>query len=166
MKSTLRILIIPVLLILFSCSAMGQEPDRHEQRREKYKAMKIAYYTENLELTPQEAEKFWPLYNELEANKREIRKLRRMRSSDPSQQATELSEEEAEKIIDKQMEARQKELDLDIKFHQDLKKILSANKILKFYITEVQFREYMLQKFREDRAEGNPKREKQNPRDP
>jgi hypothetical protein len=122
---------------------------------EQYRSMRIAYFTENLELTPEEAEKFWPLYNQHEKNKEEIMHERRIRSREFRQQAPEISEEEAQEIIDRHIEARKKEHTLDIKFHEELTKILPAKKIMQFYITEVKFREYMLRKIREERGHGS-----------
>jgi hypothetical protein len=40
-------------------------------------------------------------------------------------------------------------------FHEDLKKILPPKKVMRFYITEIQFREYMLRKIRDERGGGN-----------
>jgi hypothetical protein len=150
MKSTMRILTIPVLLVLFSISVLGQGPGRHDQKREKYRSMKIAYFTDNLELTPDEAEKFWPLYNAYEKQKREFMTALRQMSKGFIQQAAELSNEEAEEILDKHINARQQQWDHDLKFHEDLKEVLPAKKVMNFYITEVHFREFMLKKIRED----------------
>ena len=163
MKTSTRILSFSVPIIFLCLSAMGQGPQNHEKRMEKYRSMKIAYFTENIELTPEDAEKFWPLYNKYDQQKHELRMNRRLRSKEFSQQAEQLSEQEAEKIIDRHMEIRQKELQLDMEFHNELKQVLSSKKIMKFYITEVQFREYMLRRIREERGEPNRKREKQLP---
>ncbi len=153
MKSTSSKWFLFILMTFFSLSAAAQQPQRHAEKMERYRSMKIAYFTENLQLTPEEAEKFWPLYNQLEQEKDQLRKNRRMRSREFSKQAEELTEEEAEEIIDNHMEIRQKEIQLDLEFHNELKKILPAKKIMEFYITEVQFREYMLQRIREERGE-------------
>jgi hypothetical protein len=150
-------------LMLLCLSASGQRPGDHEKRMEEYRAMKIAYFTENLGLTPQEAEKFWPLYNQYEQEKDKLRRNRMVRSKEFAEKADQLSEKEAEEIIDKYIENRQKELDLDVQFNADLKTILPARKIMKLYITEVQFREYMLRQIREHRDEPDKKREKQIP---
>ena len=121
MKSDMRILIIFAVLFSFSLSVMGQKPDGKEDRREKYRSMKIAYFTENLDLTTQEAEKFWPLYNEYQKNKGELYISKGLRSRGFAQRMDEMSEKEAEEIIDNHMEVQQKELTLDIKFHKDIK---------------------------------------------
>jgi hypothetical protein len=120
--------------------------------------MKIAYFTENLNLTPGEAERFWPLYNTYEQQKHELHRKRRLRSREFAENAEQMTEEEAEGIIDLHLEARGKELELDQKFHDELKKVLPAKKIMKLYIAEIEFREYMLRKIREDR--GGPHRDR------
>ena len=125
--------------------------------------MKIAYFTENLDLTPQEAEKFWPLYNEYQKIKGELYRSKGLRSRGFAQKMDEISEKEAEEIIDKHMEVKKNELTLDIKFHEDLKKVLPAKKVMKVYITEVQFREYMLKHIREEHGGGKSKSGRQDP---
>lgn len=125
--------------------------------------MKIAYFTENLGLTSQEAEKFWPLYNKYEQDKAELRKNRMVRSKEFAEKADQLSEEEAEEIINKHIENRKKELQLEIQFNADLKKILPAKKIMMLYITEVQFREYMLRQLREHRGDPDRRKDREDP---
>ncbi len=139
------------ILVALCFSASGQKPSGHGQKMEYYRSMKIAYFTENLALTPEEAEKFWPVYNRHERDKAELRKDRNIRSREFSERADQLTEEEAEGIIDRHMENQQKELQLDMDFHSELKKILPAKKIMKLYITEVRFREHMLRQIREHR---------------
>jgi hypothetical protein len=53
------ILIIVPLLFLFQLS-FGQDRDA----RQKIESARIALITERLGLTPEQAEKFWPIYNE------------------------------------------------------------------------------------------------------
>jgi hypothetical protein len=153
MKPTYRSILIFGILAFLTIPGFGQ-PNRHDERREKYRAMKIAYFTDNLELTPEEAEKFWPVYNEHEKKKGELMKNRRLRSREYAEMAGSLTEEEAQKMIDQHIELRQKELQMELNLHKELKKILPATKIMKLYITEVQFREHMLRQFRGGQHEG------------
>ena len=53
---------ITLLIIMFGLSNLVAQGER----REKLKAYKTAFITEKLELTPAEAEKFWPVYNNYE----------------------------------------------------------------------------------------------------
>ena len=58
------------LIVMLTLNLISQE-ERHErpmgENKEKLKAHKIAFITDRLQLTPAEAEKFWPVYNEHEA---------------------------------------------------------------------------------------------------
>ena len=62
MKKILLLTGIMILTVTAYC-----QPDRNIQdRKEQIKAQKVAYLTNRLQLTPREAEIFWPLYNEYE----------------------------------------------------------------------------------------------------
>ena len=63
--------LIPILILFISVSAFAQ---RGEKMNERIKAQKIAFITEKLSLTSEEAQEFWPIYNEIEAKKETLRK--------------------------------------------------------------------------------------------
>jgi len=159
MRSTKHYILLSALLVLFSISAMGQQPEGREKRMEKYKTLKIAFFTDNLDFTSEEAEKFWPLYNQYEKDDQELRKMYHTMVEEFSEEPDKLSEQEAQKIIDRHIQIVEKEMQLEIKFHNDLQEILPAKKVMKFYITEHEFRSYMLRRIREERGKGNKKGE-------
>ena len=90
MKAISRILFTSAMLLVLSMFTRAQPSDDHQKRMEEYRAMKIAYFTENLGLTSQEAEKFWPLYNKYEQDKAELRKNRMVRSKEFAEKADQL----------------------------------------------------------------------------
>ena len=60
-------------LILFTGSfSIVKAQDIREKRTEKIQALKIAFITQKLELTSDEAQKFWPVYNRYEADIRQV----------------------------------------------------------------------------------------------
>ena len=63
--------LIPILVLLISFSGFAQ---RGAKMNERIKAQKTAFITERLSLTADEAEKFWPIYNEIETKKKALRK--------------------------------------------------------------------------------------------
>ena len=63
-----------LLLLLLSYSVTAQGP-----ARDKIKTLKVAYITEQLGLTTNEAQQFWPIYNDHE------QKLNRIRSTEREQ---------------------------------------------------------------------------------
>ncbi len=55
------------LLILFAVVgffANAQEEQPSEKKQQDIEALKVAFISKELELTPDEAEKFWPVYNQ------------------------------------------------------------------------------------------------------
>ena len=162
MKYTVRILTLILMLCNLTLALNAQERKGREEYIEKFRSMKIAFFTERLELTPGEAEIFWPAYNEYEKEKREISHHRHFRHRNIDEQLENMTDEEAEKKVDEMMEGRKKEVQLSTAFHEDLKKIFPPKKVMRFYITEIQFREYMLRKIRDERG-GGPRKKGENP---
>ncbi|MCK4853012.1 MAG: hypothetical protein KAT31_02090 [Bacteroidales bacterium] len=162
MKYKARILSLIFFFSTITLILNAQERKGREQHIEKFRSMKIAFITDRIELSPEEAEKFWPLYNENEKKKQELSGYRKMRSRNFSQQMENLSDEEVEEMIDNIIETRKKEAQLSAEFHEDLKNILPPKKIMKLYITEIQFREYMLRRIRDERR-GSPHEKGENP---
>jgi Skp family chaperone for outer membrane proteins len=65
------VLILTLLLSSFSF-AFAQEEDL--TRQEKIQALYVAYVTQQLQLTPDEAQKFWPLHTQFEADLKNIKR--------------------------------------------------------------------------------------------
>ena len=54
---------------VFAQTSVAQEG----QGNEKIEQLKIAFITKHLKLTTEEAQKFWPVYNQYEAEKKQVR---------------------------------------------------------------------------------------------
>ena len=71
----------------------GGGPPMSEEKREEIESMKVAFLTKKLELTPEEAQKFWPVYNqfqgELDKIRDEQRKVRMERGGKASREREE-----------------------------------------------------------------------------
>ena len=102
-------------------------------------------------MTPDEAAKFWPLFNAFEDKQQEIRKQKLKGYLDRADNNTidKLSEKEATSMLS-QMESSEEELYLlKKKFVTNLKGILPASKILKLKKAEDQFSKKLLQQYRD-----------------
>ena len=96
-------------------------------------------------------------------NKNELRKKRRSEWKELSQTEEEISDEKAEEIIDKHIKVRKEELQVDIEFHNELKKILSPKKVMQLYMVEIQFREHLLRMIRDDQVNRKKTQKKELP---
>lgn len=125
----------------------GREREmRHEERGEKVKTWKIAFITEKLDLTPDEAQKFWPVYNEYENKLEDLRKKRRQERRSAKENIDEMTDKEVEAMVDSEMTFRQKELDLQKEYHGKFKSVLPVRKVGKLYAAEEQFRMEIIKK--------------------
>lgn len=134
--------------MLLNLSVFAQK-DSHEARRQKYKTEKIAFLTSNLNLTPGEAEKFWPVYNEMEEERWEAQKARRELEMKVSDAEESLSENDIIKLTRDFTGSMQKEAALLTKYNDKFLSILPPKKVLKLYKTENEFRMHMIKMYRD-----------------
>lgn len=117
---------------------------------EKIKAEKISFFTSKLDLTPAEAQAFWPVYNEYEKKKfdiqRKIHDFERM----PDEKFASLSDSEIEKLTNSYIESFELEGNLRKEYHKQFMKILPLKKVLMMYRTENEFRSHLIREFRKD----------------
>jgi len=119
--------------------------------------MKIAYITERLDLSSEEAEKFWPIYNDYNDKKgeilHEIREFRRYYVENLDN----IDDEEHLELLHKYIKLQQKDADLLPSYQEKFIEVLPAKKVMKLYIAEIQFKNYLLQKLRDHKGQGNGK---------
>jgi hypothetical protein len=148
------------LLIGFSVvgmlSAQRQEGDNRKENFERFRTKRVAYITERVNFTPEEAEVFWPLANELQEKKFKLNKpLREARKEgQKNEKSQKVSKEEKKKsrlsrkalteadylkLIDIDADIRLKEAQLNKEYLEKFKKILSAEKIFKYQKAEEEF---------------------------
>ena len=116
----------------------------------KFKADKIAYITEAINLTPQEAEVFWPVYNEYEEKKWALMKERRKLDRSLHDGVEEMSDEKYLELSRKLASFPLKDGKLVEEYNEKFLKILPAKKVVELYRAELNFRNHMLRNFRDD----------------
>lgn len=134
------------LVLILSAAALRAQPDP-DQRDERLKAYRIAIFTEVLSLTSDEAQAFWPVYNEYQ-DKRD----RMQDEFKPKKKMDLMSDAEVDEQVKRHFEMRQRDLDLEKDLYQKLQKVLPARKIAKLPNAEREFRERLLIKLQEARA--------------
>lgn len=125
--------------------AAGQGPrnNHQEEWKQKMQSEKIAFITTEVGLTPEEAQNFWPVYNELDKEKdnavREV--FRAYRAMDAAIKEGK-SEKEINSLLDKYLAAQKQQRELDEKTVEKYRKILSGDKVAKVFIAEENFRRH------------------------
>ncbi len=144
-----RLLVVLLFALPFLAIAQDEDlPPIPEERRQEIKAQKTAFLTQRMDLTPVEAEKFWPVYNqydkELEIARQESREFHRALRKDD-----EITESEAAAAIEKDLAGRQKELDIRRKYAADFKKTIGAVKTLRLGKAERDFNRELVKRMRD-----------------
>lgn len=142
---------IVLLLLLISYNINAQKSPR-----ERVKAFKIAYITEQLDLTPQEAQKFWPIYNEHEENMEKVNRQEKNLIRDLRQQSTspDFTDSKAGEYLNDFITVEEKKASLRKQLIVSLKNIIPNKKILTLIKAEADFHKRLVQQLRE-RRRGN-----------
>lgn len=139
-----------ILLILVVFVFTTTTVEAQKMNRERIKLLKISYITDAINLTPTEAEKFWPVYN-LYTNEIQILKrtldVEMYRNIKMAGGIENISEIEAQKTLDQMLDLEQQIGDNKTNMIKDLSKIISAKKIVKLQRAERDFNRQILQEF-------------------
>ncbi len=161
MKTT-QIIIILILALLFCLSdtadAQNGRRKAFKEHRQKIEAHKVAFLTDKLDLSPEEAEKFWPVYNQHNDLIAAEQKAFREKFDISSENISDLGDAEALSYIDAQLDHHQKILNYRKEFNEELKKVLSPQKILILIESEKQFREKLIREVAGRRGPQGPGR--------
>lgn len=138
-----RIITVAVLLFAgMNAFAAGQH-NNHEDWKQKMQSEKIAFLTMEIGLTPEEAQNFWPVYNEVNKEKDEA-----MKEVFKAYHAMETaikdgkSEKEINVLLDNYLAAQKAQRGLDTKAVEKYRKVLKGEKVAKIFIAEESFRRH------------------------
>ena len=143
---------VVLLLTLSICMTMQlSAQDRQDEIKEKIESKKIAYLSDKLDLSPEEAQVFWPLYNEYNDELRVTRSHRKKEKRD------ELTDAEADVLLDHYLNSQQSEIDIKRKYVDKFKAVIGSTKTLRLWRSERQFKEDILKQVK-NRRKGNSQR--------
>ncbi|HPC97444.1 MAG TPA: hypothetical protein P5257_00660 [Bacteroidales bacterium] len=120
------------------------------QAMERLNAYKVAFFTKRLNLTTQEAQRFWPVYNELQDMKLAVQQERAKIFREINQNELNMSEKELISAGDRLIELDLKEAELNASYHKKFREVLSPLKVVRLYQAENQYRLQLLNELREN----------------
>lgn len=143
-----------VAFTIFLCSTLSvfAQPEKiHQRAKTRIENMRIAIITTRLDLTTEESEKFWPLYNEY---RRKIDRLHqeRMEIIDQkihSDSSASFSESEAEKLLGSILKINDEYARVQNDYYKRFQKLLGPRRALELYKSEVQFKRAIVRELRE-----------------
>ncbi len=139
MMKTMRYVLL--LLVCFTATkgfAQDQPSKTEGDKGGKIEALRIAFISQRLNLTADEAEKFWPVFNAYRDDLSQLRKNFKVGAGNPSLTA------------DQQLDFEQKKLDLKKKYKSRFDAVLGSDKVNILYNIEEEFRQ-KLKEFHDQR---------------
>lgn len=115
-----KILLMWMMLSTVAMTAVAQDNSDDKNNGGRLEAMKIAWLTKKLELTPEEAQKFWPIYNQYTKDIQNTRKEARERKDD-------------------EIKTQEKLLNIRKKYETEFLKAISKEKVNTFFRAEREF---------------------------
>ena len=148
-----RILTLALALTMV-CGAFAQ--DKAPGKGGNREAEKIGFITKKLAMTPEEAQAFWPVYNQYSDEAKVARKAVRdaRKALKPKKGEPELTEAQAKAAIDKYIKACEAENGLLAKYNPKFLKVIPAEKVAKLYVAEEAFRNKTLKEMNARNGKG------------
>lgn len=122
------------------------------QKNEKLKALKVAHITEHLDLTEQEAQAFWPIYNNNE--KARLKHRQNVNILKKKEDVSSFTEAEAKNFIDSFNTMEETRFKQDKAYRNKLLTVLPAKKVIALMRAEHHFRKKMIKEFKERHRKG------------
>jgi hypothetical protein len=142
--------IFPIFFLLLSFTFYAQS-DSFKDKKEKIRAMKVAFLTSELDLTSSEAEKFWPIYNTFDDKQFELRhqKMKSYFKRMKDENFDKLTEKDATLLLNQIQDNEEDQFNIRKKFISNLKEILPSLKIIKLKKAEEDFNRKLLQQYKD-----------------
>lgn len=142
MKTITKLTLCMSVLCMINAQTFAQgQPESNIQgnKGEKIEALRIAFISQQLNLNPQEAQKFWPVYNQYH---NDLKTLHQNFKMDANGQVD----------ANRQLDFEQKKLDLKKKYKNEFDGALGKDKVNQLYNLEHKFQE-KLKDLREQRQQ-------------
>jgi hypothetical protein len=146
MKKIIYIVTASVLILTSAISAFAEERFQ-DNWKEKIMSEKIAFLTMEMGITPDEAQIFWPVYNQVDKERDEaIRSVFRSYKAVEDAVAAGKGEKELNKLLDEYLAALKAQGEVEQKAYKEYAKVLPVEKLAKLYVAEEKFRRQHIRK--------------------
>lgn len=130
-----------ISLILLLCTSLFLSAQKHPRDFERIESYKIQYLTEKLDLSPEMAQQFWPIYNQFQKETRQI--LHGQQDLPPQEfekpDFKDMSDADLEKMVLDKLNDQKKLAELKIQYFDRFKECLGTRGAANYYRAELDF---------------------------
>lgn len=145
MRKNITLLCFTLIVSVFIFTSLAQV---RKMNMADYEKRKMEYIQKEAGLTKEEANRYFPLYNDLSKKKFELHKQHRDKVEKMKQRNKNMSNEEYRQLLENDVDVKLKEAELDKQYSEKLEKILSPEKLYRAQQAERKFMQREVMKFR------------------
>lgn len=145
MKKNITLLCFTLIISISTSTALAQA---RRMNMADYEKRKMEYIQKEAGLTKEEADRYFPLYNDLSKKKFELHKQHRDKVEEMKQNNKNMSNEEYRQLLENDVDVKLKEAELDKQYSEKMEKILSPEKLYRAQQAERKFMQQEVMKFR------------------
>ncbi|MGV3538551.1 MAG: hypothetical protein ACO1OQ_01995 [Rufibacter sp.] len=142
-KNCLYVLVLLLWGTVAQAQSKKETPEERKERLEKIDNAKIAFITEKLSLSQEQAQRFWPLYNELNNKKAQLRSKSK---SFREENLNKMTDEQVRAGLESRLNHRQGELDLDKEYMDKYLRVISPKQLALLFRSEREFTKLLLER--------------------
>lgn len=141
-----------MISLIFAATFIYADAGNRCDWKEKMMSERVAFLTLEMNLTPEEAQVFWPVYNQINGEKDEaIHNVFKAYRALEEAIKTEKSEKEISRLLDAYLSAKVAQSEFEKKADEQFRKVLPVSKVAKLYLGEEKFRRQHIRKLHEKR---------------
>ena len=139
-----KLSIAAILCLVFAFSVSAQPNRLKDKAQDKVQAYKIAFFTEKLQLTPEESKTFWPLYNQYEDEQEALKQKNKIEG----RRIEMMSDKEVEEFVLRQLDAEEQMTKLRGDYTHRFMEVLPIRKVAMLNRVDNEFKRAILEEIK------------------
>ncbi len=136
-----------LIFVLCTSSAYIYSQRDHQELMERIESKRIAFISNELSLSPEEAQVFWPVYNQYQEEMKALKAFDKENKDDFRDNI------DTDAVLDAMLQKEEQMLELKKKYTSKMKAAIGSRKTLMFYRLERKFKEEMLKGLKRRRGQ-------------
>lgn len=150
MKNIVNLVMAFIILVPLTLQAQDEDVIAQDPKaRERIEAARIGLISERLGLTPEQAERFWPIYREFNQKRSEM--IGEFRQAQRQVGPDNTDPERQKELVDLGLKIKQRELDLEKDYSGRMMKVITAQQVLNLRNAEKEFQRIILNQLQQRR---------------
>ena len=136
-----------MLALILGTTAVSASDNHQNDWKQKMMSEKIAFLTMEMGITPEEAQAFWPVYNQVDKKRDEaMHKVFKSFKALEDAVSTGKNEKELDRLLENYLDALEEQGEVEKDAYEDYAKVLPVEKLAKLYVGEEKFRRQHIRK--------------------